>query len=278
MLAFVHIEKAAGTTLIHILRKNYLFRYMDVRPLTQSTGGFVSVADMKILLRINPFLQCIAGHAVCPHSDLSLEYPTLRYITLLRNPVKRYISQYRYWNRCLGKNKKFEMFLDHEASWNFQSKKIAGCDDLSLAKEILSSRFLLVGVVEEFDEFLMLLKKKLLPYEFDPHYIEKNIASCNQDSENDILEKYESEIRDRNETDIALYEHVKHLILPRQREKYRGTLLDDVRKFESERGQMQGKEIWPYADYALRKCYYGPVTSVIRNFHGMPMSGSYQAD
>ncbi|HMU91316.1 MAG TPA: hypothetical protein PKC33_11515, partial [Pseudomonadales bacterium] len=70
LLAFVHIEKAAGTTFIHILRRNFFLRYLDVRPYGIESGGLFLSGDLRISTRILPGLKCFSGHAVTPYSDL----------------------------------------------------------------------------------------------------------------------------------------------------------------------------------------------------------------
>lgn len=56
------------------------------------------------------------------------------------------------------------------ASLNRQTRAIAGSEDVSLAKKMILRRFLLVGIVEEFDGVLILLKRKLEPFKFRPGY------------------------------------------------------------------------------------------------------------
>ena len=54
MLAFTHIEKAAGTSLIHLLRVNYFMKYCDVMPLSIKSSGILRADDLRKIMIINP--------------------------------------------------------------------------------------------------------------------------------------------------------------------------------------------------------------------------------
>src|SRR5688572_9379809 len=169
-IAFVHIEKAAGTTFIHILRRNFFLRYLDVRPYSPISNGIFTARDLELSLRVNPCLYAFGGHAVRPLGDLCVDFPNIRFVTILRDPVRRYISQYLYGNAVLKLNLTFDQFLSDERTHNFQVRKIAGQADLALAKRVLDERFLTVGLLEKFDQFLSRLSARLHPELFNCVY------------------------------------------------------------------------------------------------------------
>ncbi len=111
IVAFVHIEKAAGASLVGILRRKFIFRLCEVRPLEQASGKEFTAEDMRKTLAVNPFAVAITGHAVKPFTDLQDYYKGIEYITLLRDPVKRYVSHYQYWIEKMGKSLHFEEFF-----------------------------------------------------------------------------------------------------------------------------------------------------------------------
>lgn len=275
MLAFVHIEKAAGTTLIHILRRNFFLRYLDVRPLTRESPGVLTARDLRGSLRLNPFLRCIAGHSIKPFGDLHEVYPRMRYVTVLRDPIDRYLSQFRYWNRKLSKGWAFERFLEHKLSHNFQTRKIAGSEDLGLAKQILRERFMLVGLVEEFDEFLLLLRDRLAPSRFDPYYHMKNVGGESRSDVDDRFAPFRDAIESNNRLDIELYRFARDELMPLQRAGYRGDLETDLAGFRCHARPGPVATVKAYVDGFFRKVYYEPVTGLIRYVNRLPVSGSY---
>jgi hypothetical protein len=270
LLAFVHIEKAAGTTLIYVLRRNYALRYLDVRPLRSASGGVLTASDLRSYLRINPFLRAFGGHAVKPYSDLEAVAPNVRYVTILRDPVHRYLSQYGYWRRALKKDWSFERFLDHEAAHNFQTKKLVGSDDVAAAKRMLATRFFVVGVAEEFDRFLADLVNKLRPDRFDPGYVRRNASTESEAGVSALFERHRDRIVSNNARDIELYRYAVDEILP------------DRRANDASGGHAAphhaaggGHDLRLVVDSICRKVYYEPVTGLMRKLGGLPMQGSY---
>ncbi len=168
----------------------------------------------------------------------------------------------------------FEGFLATEKFNNFQTKKIAGCEDVELAKNRLEGQFLLVGVVEEFDEFLVLLKKKLAPMEFDPRYTRVNAARDKGLSAR-IAEKYYQSIVERNRADIELYRYVKECLIPRDRAWYGESLKGEVDKLRKAQTIAPMMRLKSQVDFVVRKAYIEPVTGVMRKLAGLPARGSY---
>ncbi|MBA3562413.1 MAG: sulfotransferase family 2 domain-containing protein [Gammaproteobacteria bacterium] len=275
LLAFVHIEKAAGTTLIYLLRHNYLFRYLDVRPFSSSSQRVFTAADLARCLKLNPFLRSIGGHAVKPHSDLEILAPGIRYITLLRDPVERYLSQFRYWNRVFGKGWDFERFLRQVPSQNFQTRKLAGSPDLELAKDMLAERFFLVGLAEKFDEFLVMLTEKLRPEVFNPVYLGRNVGSADRHIVAELKERHADRILANNALDLELYRFVEQELLPQARNEHGAALAAQVEELARRRAGARALDIRLLLDGLSRKLYYEPVTSLLRWLNGLPVKGSY---
>ncbi|MEO0422194.1 MAG: hypothetical protein AAF184_07650 [Pseudomonadota bacterium] len=278
LVAFVHIEKAAGTTLLYLLRRNFLGRYLDVRPYAQrEPKGTFMADDLRVALRINPLLRAVGGHAVTPCSDLSARSARpVRYITVLREPVARYLSQFRYWNRVMGKDWSFERFLDHEPSFDLQTRKLSGGRDAGAALATLRDEFALVGTVEALDEFLVQFAAiSALP--FDPHYRARNTGESDRAEVDELMQKFGDEVVARNQSDLALYEQVTDVLLPEQRARYPGDSQAALAQFVARQalGGAPKVDIRLLLDAALRKGWYEPLTGWLRRRAGMPSRGSY---
>ncbi|MBK1706380.1 sulfotransferase family 2 domain-containing protein [Halochromatium glycolicum] len=276
LLAFVHIEKAAGTTLIHVLRHNFFLRYLDVRPYSPSPERIFRASDLALALRINPGLACIGGHSVRPYSDLAEVVRSVRYVTVLRDPVRRYVSMYQYWTEMLGKQMTFEEFLSDPETHDFQTRKIVGRADAAAAEQLLAEEFFLVGVVERLDEFLIQLGARLAPRPFDARYRLLNTARERKEPRSeDYAETRREAIASVNAHDQRLYAFVNNHILPAQRAGYGGTLDQDVAAFQRHNREHSVPMTRRYADYMARKLYFEPVTGLVRRYNGMEWYGSY---
>lgn len=277
LLVFVHIEKAAGTTLVHILRKNFLFRCVYMRPLySRDTGETrwnptVSDDDLRLARRLFPGLRCIAGHAIggAAFRDYG---PAVRPITILRDPIERFVSQFLYSREARGREWTMEEFLDIEELHNFQVKKIAGKDDVQLAKETLD-RFWLVGTTDDFDKFLVLLRAKAGP-QFDINYRAQNKRVGGRQA-GELLATYGDRIKERNLGDLELYNYVTRELVPRYEASYGGDLNRDVAEFQ-ESNRANAIASWRgLADYAFRKVYVDRVLAAVRARNGLRPSGYY---
>ena len=233
LLAFVHIERCGGTTINSTLSRNFGWRILYARcPSTQRVGIF-GIGDLRIALLINPFLKCIAGHPIKPHSELIRVVPKIRYITVLRDPIERYISHYQYRVDRMGESLSFEEFADMEKYSNIQTKKMVGCTDVEKAKEMLDRHFFLVGTTEKMDGFLVQLHKKLAPRGFDGHHTILNAGNKESPLRNSLVkeDKQRNVIIRNNQADIELYRYVVETILPRQQAEYGPSYSEDVAEF-----------------------------------------------
>jgi hypothetical protein len=273
LLAFAHIEKTGGTTLNQVLRRNYFLKFIDVRPLEKSSGRVFRSGDLRKYLVLNPCLRAISGHAIRPAIAESTGLDGIRYVTLLRDPLRRYVSQFLYFVRIGVMEDDFGKFLDHEEFTDFQTRKLSETGDVKAAMATLEKMFA-VGASEEFDAFLLRLGKSLAPDPFDPRYVLKNAGSEDSDRAALLLERYRGRIEARNTLDQALYEFATTRIIPRSNREYGGSLDADLARF-AERNAGFRLSLRDYADFAVRKLYYEPASSIIRKFSGLAATGSY---
>jgi hypothetical protein len=272
ILAFCHIEKAAGTSLIGSLREAFPMRFAAMRPLTGPPRAHATLRDLELTLRVNPFLRCVSGHAVVPWGDLG-DSGRLSYITLLREPVSRAASQYAFWVQRKGKALPPERFLEHHTAGDFQVRKIAGTADLDRARRILEERFLLVGTVEAFDEFLVLLAGQLGMPASRLAYRVKNTAAVR--GRLPLPEDFRERLAGINRLDAALYEWVQDELVPRYRERHAGDLEVELAAFRAALAE-GARGTWRRPlDLVYRNAWVKPLTGLIRLAHGLRYEGSY---
>ena len=140
----IHIEKAAGTSFHHSLRQNIPF-YLTLNNhlfWAKHNGQFSSDMFKKLMKRL-PFINSLGGHTLRSYFNYEnyVEDKNIKYITFLRDPIYRYVSQYNYGRIKMNAKYNLETFLEMENYKNFQTKKIAGTDNIELAKDILDTKF-----------------------------------------------------------------------------------------------------------------------------------------
>jgi len=276
LTAFVHIEKAAGTTLIHILRRIYFGQYIDVRPLTsKGTKDMFTFRDFTIYSRLNPFIRCIGGHSVRPCSDLDSHLAAVHYLTVLRDPCARYLSQYYYWNQELGRRVSLSEFVKLDDTHNFQTRKLCGKPDPQRALQVIMDKFLCVGLAEQFDTFLVVLASKLGLSADRLAYEKKNVGRSRNEEAEAMLAQHERAIMSANSADIELYEAIKSEVIPRQRTEYGPKLDEDVAEYVRTRTLSPRDQVRTHLDWLYRKTYITPASNVIRTLGGLPARGSY---
>lgn len=224
-MIFLHIGKTAGTTIRQILRKQYspaetlLIRSRPLRadrpedrPTRESTiAYFASLPDFQ---RARPSL--VLGHTIY---GLHRHIPRpARYITLLRDPVGLTISQYNYVARNPNhplhdeaSYRSLEAFVTSGVTLeadNSQTRAIAGdtttpfggCTEamLTSAKSHIEEHFSVAGLVERFDESLLLLQRAL--GWTNPYYVPANVTAKKGPVTDEVL----ALIRDQNRLDLEL--------------------------------------------------------------------------
>lgn len=170
-------------------------------------------------------------------------------------------------------NTSWEAFLEHPSSQNFQVKKIAGCEDLDLAKEKISKHFMLAGTVNQFDEFLVLLAKKLgMPLHLFI-YRTQNVDTGPQYVP--LPDTYFDELRERNRLDQQLYEWIETELLVNYVAKYSGDFSGDLEEFRVRQQAAETPRVGPVIDSIYRNIYLKPAAGLIRVCNGLPHRGSY---
>lgn len=221
-LVFLHIPKAAGTTLHTILEKHYprashYSIFEEPARQLQELGARPQKQREKIRLLKGHFAYGAHQHLVGPST----------YVTLLRNPVDRVISHYYYvkrtprhylYQKVTAENMDLAAYITLRLTEELDNGQVrllcgvdrdipwgaCGRDHLEQAKRNISEHFAVAGVLERFDESLALMGHKL-DWQWTPYYENQNITK----EKNERLEPSTlNVIRKANEFDLELYEWV----------------------------------------------------------------------
>lgn len=212
VIAFVHIQKTAGTSLKFVIRNSLGVRHSDVNPLDPAEKIFRS-SDLQFARSANPYLLSISGHEISePTRHLCGE--VMPY-TMLRDPAERMLSHYQHKVATGRHPEDFRLFLEDPENHNFQVRKIAGGEDLQKAIRLLEQDYFFVGLAERFDASLIVLRG-LSPFMLDIRYRARNVATdnsirCRVESDSRLMEAVES----ANQLDRQLWDYVDQNLFPR---------------------------------------------------------------
>jgi hypothetical protein len=268
MLCFIHIERAGGTTLHHVLRNN-LLSFLTLRPSFWSNDAetMFTAGELQALLRLLPFTKGFGGHTTRVYADYErVTRQPVSYFTFVRDPITRYLSHFHYHVDRLDIPWTLESFTAEDRFSNFMTTRIAGTTDVNRAKQLLRSKFAFVGLTDRFDESLHLLRHSLGLPDFDLRYERQNVgdrahepagsgAGTRPAPDDEALER----VRAQNLLDIELYEFVRSELYPHYAELYGPSLAADVARF---RGENEGFQFNPARRYAwglYRKFGYEPI-------------------
>lgn len=229
MLAVVHIHKTAGTTLAGALKYAFGPRFCAVAA-EDPDAPFLSTRDLERLQRrFYPRLDAILGHDVRAYSDLGRDR-AVEYVAYMRDPLERCASHYQYDVQRGGVDLPFEEWITHEAVPNRQTRIIGGPGATADDAISLLGRFSFIGVLNRFDEGLVMMRKSLdLP---DMRYARKWVAPSDGIKARLLADPASLELlEEANRHDMALWQHVVEEIYPKQLAAHGPDLDAEVRRF-----------------------------------------------
>jgi len=259
---FIHIPKAAGTTFYQVL--NHQYKAQHIQYIKEGMSKQRSIdAFRKLPEEKKTRLRCIRGHM--PFGLHQWLPKPATYITILRNPVNRVLSQYYYIRRTpvhplhselIEKNVSLEAYVRMMSdinTTNLQTRWLAGyvdfdsvmppyedlpADALDLAKENIENFFSVCGLTERFDESLLLMRR--IHGWKNVYYIRRNVGKRRSSKEQPstatlrLIEKHE-------EKDLELCEYASK----RLTETLNAHCIDDeqVRQFRT-LNRLLGFPVW----------------------------------
>lgn len=219
---FLHIPKAAGSTLHSVLRGYYPKESVCHIPVSIPNREAV-YADLNRDQRAR--VRLIKGHLLFGIHRLVPDRFT--YITVLRHPVDRVVSHY-YYVRRTPRHRLFETLRSSDMSLeeyvtsktalelnNGQVRALYGPDHLEVeygecmpamfeqAVHNLRTHFSVVGLTDRFDESLLLMRQ-LLGWNRWPFYVARNVTE-NRPAVRRVPQHVIKKIEQDNELDLELY-------------------------------------------------------------------------
>lgn len=222
-IIFLHIPKTGGSTFHTILRRNY-----PVKNTYNVFGSDLSHREVQDFIQKpdseKTGLQLIKGHM--PYGLHEFIPGESTYITFLRDPIERVISQYYY----VKKNPNHEHYAKvHKGNMSLaefvESGVITGMNNgqcrfltgsvkrlpynktdgiYEEAKANLDKNFSWVGITERFDDSILTLQNTL-GWSHLPVYIKQNVSKIRKKTEQ-FSESEISVVKAFNEADISLYQ------------------------------------------------------------------------
>jgi hypothetical protein len=218
----LHMPKTAGTTLKTVIKKNY--NENEIIDLYESFRNHQEVVEKLNSLPLEG-VKCVNCHlSYGIHEHIS---KPATYISMLRDPIERVISEYFFIRSSPKHNLHHEAmkmdlleFQQEETNRNKQSKIIIGAplstaitrDDFKKAKKYIKRDFAFIGITELFDESLLLLMRQ-----FGWSSIQYNMENVSRNRPK-VLELPEHVIRElklNNKIDYALYNYARKRLYER---------------------------------------------------------------
>lgn len=208
------MPKTAGTTLRTIIKKN-----VNIKNSYELYKYGNQLKNILTDLNTKP-IGCIQGHF--PYGIHSYLNQKCTYITMLREPVDRVISEYYFiksipWHELHQqvKNMTLDEYQQEVKKCNLQTRLLSGfnnkkaltLDDLQKAKEHINNHFKVVGITEMFDESIFLMQK-----EFGWRNIFYKKYNITKGKPTNIPIGTKKRIAENNLLDIELYNYARKLL------------------------------------------------------------------
>ena len=221
-----------------------------------------SADDYRKLKWIYPNLKSLSGHYVMPCGDLDSAFADTCYLTFIREPIRRMASAYQQMRKTNPGYMSFEAYCDIDTHRDQQCQVLGGCADAQTAIDVVQQKNVFTGLLDRFDESLVLLKALRLN-ELCIDYERVNTAPSNDIAagllnDNRTLNLLE----DANKQDQILYTRLKDEVYSRQIERYGEGLESAVAQFSSRKKKVNKRRI--FMARLKRKVLYEPAVKIYR--------------
>lgn len=222
-LVFLHIPKAAGSSLRGIMKEHYsssqTHRVYGWRCQRKYDKFTAFPREKKKRIRYIEGHMRFGIHEYVPGP--------CAYMTFLRDPVQRLLSHYYYiftrpnhyqYGLVVGNNMSFDEFIASDSSRDAHNRQVFSTAGLSaqefsaleeprealdMARRNIEKHFALVGFSEHFDTSLLLLKLAM-GWDTFPFYVRRNVTK-NTSSRSSVSASTIERIREYNSLDWQLY-------------------------------------------------------------------------
>ncbi len=228
-LVFIHMPKAAGSTLQGIIDRQYKGQKtfdIDGNGVARVQASIDCLRSLSGAERAE--IRCLKGHV--PFGVGQWLRSPVQYISMLREPVARAISDYNFaasnpehnlYREVNEKGMSLLQYVEMRAQSGFANmytRLLSGCvnwenlalsaalsqDTLEIAKENVR-KCAVVGITERFDESILLFKKKL--GWSSCYYVRENVTPSIRVNRNQLSSDVEKAIREYYLLDIELYQY-----------------------------------------------------------------------
>ena len=179
---------------------------------TDFDQNYLGAGELAQMHSFYPLLKGIGGHSVRSNAGYGEGFFSVNYFTFLRDPVKRFLSQFYYHTEVMNIDWTFDNFLDNGDYNNLMCRRICGQPNADAAIKELVQRYYFVGLIERFDESMLYFRvlSNQLGYSFKNINVgAKNVrTSCNKNNifvSEDMLER----VKKVNVEDSKLYNFVQ---------------------------------------------------------------------
>jgi hypothetical protein len=243
LVAFLHLAKTGGRTVDTVLRSTYGPGYVQAepwRPLAEigaAVDDFMAPTygpeDLRRLRRLCPWLRAVGGHTITLWSGLHRVEP-VRYVAFLREPIARGASHYQYHVATHEEPLDWDRWCAWTEHHQHQVRYFDRAGDPQAAIAAIEEQGVFVGLLERFEESLLLMRKLAIP-ELQCGYERRNTASTNNLARDLRADPAKVErLREMYAGEFPLYEWVRDVLWPRYEAAYGPGLAEDAARLKAD--------------------------------------------